>query len=95
MREFYVYILTNPAHTVLYTGVTNDLLRRVQEHRAKKIEGFTKKYNLKKLVYFDVCEGPTTAIEAEKRIKGWKRNKKEALINSLNPEWKDLYDELS
>ncbi|MFA6522201.1 MAG: GIY-YIG nuclease family protein [Patescibacteria group bacterium] len=95
MREFFVYILTNPAHTVLYTGVTNSLFRRIQEHKAKKIPGFTQKYNVTKLVYFDSCGNPTTAIEEEKRIKGWKRQKKIELINSQNPDWKDLFEELS
>ena len=75
---------------MLYTGVTNNLKRRIEEHKSKMISGFTKKYNLTKLVYFYEFKDPTDAISAEKKIKGWLRIKKIKLVESLNPEWKDL-----
>ncbi len=93
-RQFYIYIMTNKRNTVLYTGVTNDLLRRVFEHREKLVEGFTKKYNIAKLVYYEVFIDAESAILREKQIKGGSRAKKIALVNSMNSEWKDLYDEL-
>ena len=93
-RNDCVYILTNANHTVLYTGVTNNLQRRVLEHRAGKGSVFTKKYNLTKLVYFECGNEINTAIFREKQIKAGSRKKKEGLIDSLNPEWKDLFDEL-
>ncbi|MGQ3890883.1 GIY-YIG nuclease family protein [Legionella sp. CNM-4043-24] len=89
--ESYVYLLANKHHNVLYTGVTNDLIRRVYEHKNKLVAGFTQKYNVDRLVYFEVCSGIVVAIEREKQIKGWSRKKKHDLINSLNPEWNDLY----
>jgi len=82
--------MTNRKNGVLYTGVTNNLERRVYEHKQKKIPGFTKKYNLTKLVYFDCTTDVHEAIAAEKQIKGWLRRKKIALIESTNPEWNDL-----
>lgn len=92
-RTFAVYILTNEAHTTLYVGVTNDLVRRMEEHRLKSDpKSFTAKYNLTKLVYFDITESPSDAIEMEKRIKGWSRAKKDALIAERNPKWEDLRD---
>lgn len=91
MKHYYVYILTNKTNKVLYTGVTNNLLRRSYEHRNKMIKGFTEKYNISKLVYCESFDNPNEAIAAEKRIKGWLRKKKIALIDSKNPEWKDLY----
>ncbi|MCC5791391.1 MAG: GIY-YIG nuclease family protein [Legionellaceae bacterium] len=75
----------------LYTGVTNDLIRRVYEHKNKLVAGFTQKYNVERLVYFEVCSGIVFAIEREKQIKGGARKKKHALINTLNPQWDDLY----
>jgi len=90
MHNYYVYIMTNKKHGVLYTGVTNDLKRRVYEHQKKLIHGFTSKYNLTKLVYFDQTTDVTAAIAREKQIKGWLRIKKIALIESMNPEWQDL-----
>jgi putative endonuclease len=81
--------LTNKSKT-LYTGITNDLNRRVYEHKNKLIEGFTKKYNISKLVYFEMFNNPDDAIKREKQIKGWLRKKKIDLIESTNPEWKDL-----
>src|SRR3970282_1346925 len=88
-----VYILTNWKHTVLYTGVTNNLYRRMQEHREKKGGKFTGKYNLNKLVYLEAPERIEDAIRREKQIKGGSREKKIDLITSFNPEWNDLYDE--
>lgn len=75
----------------MYTGVTNDLIRRVYEHKNKLVAGFTQKYNVDRLVYFEICSGIVVAIDREKQIKGWSRKKKHDLINSLNPEWNDLY----
>ncbi|MBI2049581.1 GIY-YIG nuclease family protein [Candidatus Roizmanbacteria bacterium] len=91
MKHYHVYILTNKTNKVLYTGVTNDLLRRMYEHRAKLIDGFTKKYNLNKLVYFEEFTNINEAIAAEKKIKGWLRIKKIKLIESKNPKWTDLF----
>ncbi len=93
-RCYFVYIMTNKMHTVLYTGVTNDLKRRVWEHKEKLVEGFTKKYAVDKLIYYEVTEDVTSAIAREKQIKSWKRNRKEELIASLNPGWSELYDRL-
>jgi putative endonuclease len=89
MAQYYVYIMTNPART-LYTGVTNDLERRVFEHRERLVEGFTKRYGLTTLVYYEASSDVRSAIEREKQIKGWLRRKKVALIESVNPEWMDL-----
>ena len=91
---YYVYLLTNKHNTVLYTGVTNDLRRRIYEHKNQLIEGFTKRYNINKLVYFEYTTDVKTAIEREKQIKGWTRKKKNDLIEIMNPEWKDLYPDL-
>ena len=89
MKRYYVYIMTSPSR-VLYTGVTNDLVRRVHEHKAGEIPGFTQKYRLKSLVYYDECSDVRAAIEREKQIKGWTRAKKIALVDSTNPQWLDL-----
>ena len=89
MRDYFVYILTNQSGT-LYTGVTNDLKRRVYEHKHKLIKGFTKKYNITRLVYYEVIAGVRDAIRREKQIKSWGRRKKLALIQSMNPKWRDL-----
>ena len=91
MAEYYVYIMTNPART-LYTGITNDLQRRVHEHKQKTVEGFTKRYNLTTLAYHEATTDVHSAIRREKQIKGWVRRKKAALIESVNPEWRDLAD---
>ena len=90
----YIYILTNKRNGTLYTGVTNDLLRRVSEHKEGKIDGFCKKYKLNRLVYFDACNSIVEAIASEKRIKRWHRKWKLELIEKLNPNWKDLSDDL-
>jgi putative endonuclease len=87
--SYFVYILTNKSET-LYTGVTNNLERRVFEHKNHLIEGFTKKYKITKLVYFEETNDIRVAIEREKQIKGWNRKKKIALIESMNPDWQDL-----
>ena len=87
---YYVYILTNKNHTVLYTGVTGDIEKRIYEHINKIVEGFTKKYNADKLVYYESFNNVIDAIEAEKTIKGWKRYKKINLIENVNPTWDDL-----
>ena len=89
MKQYYVYIMTNRSRT-LYVGVTNDLVRRVYEHKNKMVDGFTKKYHLTILVYHEETGEIQSAIEQEKQIKGWLRNKKIALIESVNPQWKDL-----
>ena len=88
-KNYYVYILTNKSNT-LYTGVTNDLFRRLYEHKNKLIPGFTKKYNIDKLIYYEVFDDPETAIRREKEIKGWTRRKKIKLIKKVNPEFKEL-----
>ena len=90
MRQYYVYILTNRKQGVLYTGVTNNLERRIYEHKNKLISDFTSKYNLTILVYFEATIDVSAAIAREKQIKGWLRKKKIALIESQNPDWKDL-----
>jgi putative endonuclease len=89
MDPYYVYMMTNHSGT-LYIGVTNDLRRRVWEHKQQLIEGFTKRYNIRRLVYYEETPDVTAAIAREKQIKGWLRKKKIALIESLNPGWKDL-----
>ena len=91
---YYVYIITNKTNSVLYTGVTNNLIRRIYEHKNKMVEGFTKKYNVSKLVYFEESQNVKSAIQREKSIKNLLRVKKEELINSINPEWKDLYNDI-
>ena len=92
--EAFVYIMTNKYNTVLYTGVTNDLLRRVTEHKKNLGKTFAGRYLTNKLVYYEMTERIIDAIEREKQIKGGSREKKVELINTINPEWKDLYDEI-
>lgn len=87
---YYVYIMSNYNNKVLYTGITNNLERRVYEHKNKIFKGFTSKYNINKLLYFDYTEDVISAISREKQIKGWSRQKKNELIESTNPQWKDL-----
>lgn len=91
---FYIYAMTNIRNNVLYIGVTNDLKRRVFEHKNELVEGFTKRYNIHKLVYYEIYADAYTAISREKQLKRWKREKKNALINSKNPSWEDLYEKL-
>ncbi len=93
-RSGYVYLLTNRTNSVLYTGVTSDLKKRVYEHKNKLVDGFTKKYKVTKLVYCEVFDAIEEAIMREKQIKAGSRAKKLRLIASMNPEFKDLYDEI-
>lgn len=93
-KQYYVYIMANDTNTVTYTGVTNDLYRRICEHKNKLVEGFTKRYNIDKLVYFEIGADIESVIMREKQIKSWKRKLKLALINTMNPEWHDLSGEL-
>ena len=92
-RQYCVYIITNKHNTVLYTGITNDLKRRVYEHK-KLVDGFTKKYNITKLVYYEVFDDAENAILREKQVKAGSRQKKIDLIRSINREWRDLYEEI-
>jgi len=93
-RNYYVYIITNPNNSVLYTGVTNDISRRIQEHQDKLAERFTKKYNCIKLVYVEVFSTAYDAISREKQIKAGSRNKKMLLVAQENPTWRDISSEL-
>jgi len=93
-KQYYVYIMTNRNNTVLYTGVTNNLIRRIYEHKEKLVDGFAKKYNITKLVYYEVFEDIENAIYREKQIKAGSRQKKIDLINQMNRVWRDLYGEL-
>ncbi len=93
-KRGYVYILTNISNRVLYAGVTSDLVKRIYEHRNKLVEGFTKKYNVYKLIHYEIFEDMENAITREKQIKGWKRDKKIALIEKVNPKWNDLYNSI-
>jgi len=95
MKLAYVYILTNNQNKVLYTGVTSNLIRRIAEHKEGLVKGFTRKYNAKKLVYFEVLEDIRKAIIREKQIKAGRRAKKLEMIESVNPNWDDLYETLS
>ena len=90
MKMYYVYMITNWKNEVLYTGVTNDLARRINEHREKKTPGFASRYNVYKLVFFESNTDINAAIAREKEIKGWVRRKKNALIETTNPDWNDL-----
>ena len=90
-KQFYVYILANKKNGTLYVGVTNDLIRRVSEHKSKLIKGFTSKYDVDKLVYYEVYDNSYNAISREKQIKGGSRNKKIELIEKDNKNWNDLY----
>jgi len=93
-KTYYIYILASGRNGTLYIGVTSDLARRVWEHKQKFVEGFTKKYDVNKLVYFETCHDPLTAIHREKRLKKYSRKWKLNLIEAMNPEWKDFYEEL-
>ena len=91
-KQYCVYIMTNFTHTVLYTGVTSKLMERVQQHKLNILEGFTEKYNVTKLMYYEVFDTAKGAITREKQIKAGSRKKKEELINKMNPKWEDLSD---
>ena len=94
LEYYYVYIIINSHNTVLYTGVTSNLIARVFHHKNKSASSFSSKYNLDKLVYYEVFEDVNSAITREKQIKGGSRNKKIDLINKFNPSWKDLYNSI-
>ena len=93
MNSYYVYILTNWKGNVMYIGVTNDLERRLYEHKHELVEGFTKRYHVHKLVYYEETSDVRAAIEREKQLKNWARAKKNALVETMNPMWKDLSEE--
>ncbi|WP_111309488.1 GIY-YIG nuclease family protein [Confluentibacter sediminis] len=92
MKKSFVYFMTNKNNTVIYVGVTSDLLKRVYQHKTKAYKGFTDRYNCNKLIYFEEFDDINKAIAREKQIKGGNRKRKEDLINFVNPEWKDLSD---
>ena len=94
MRQFYVYILASRPGGAIYIGVTNDVVRRVYEHENKLVKGFTERYGIDKLVYFEVYDSPTAAIQREKNMKHWPRAWKTRLIAQSNPTWRDLYEEI-
>lgn len=93
-QQYFIYILTNTHNTTLYIGVTNDLVRRVYEHRNKIVKGFSFTYNLTKLVYYEIIPDISQAIIREKQLKGGSRQKKKDLVDAFNPEWIDLYDKI-
>ncbi len=93
-KQYYVYIMTNKNNTVFYTGVTNDLKKRVFEHKKKLTDGFTKKYNIDKLMYYEIFDDVYNAISREKQIKAGSRHRKMMLIDNKNKQWKDLYEDL-
>ena len=98
MKNYYVYIMTSPSGT-LYTGMNSNLVRRVYEHKQRLVDGFTKKYNVTRLAYYEQTSDVQTALAREKEMKKWRRSKKIALIKSINPKWQDLsagwYDEVN
>lgn len=93
MNTYYVYILTNWNNRVMYIGVTNNLQRRLQQHKHGVYEGFTKKYRVHKLVYYETASDVKAAIQREKQLKGWRRERKNSLVESVNPHWLDLSSE--
>jgi len=93
-KQYYVYIMTNKNNTVIYTGITNNLKKRIYEHKEKIIRSFTSRYNINKLVYYEIFEDIYNAISREKQIKSGSRRKKIDLVNNFNPQWKDLYNEI-
>jgi len=93
--NYYIYIITNKTKSVLYIGVTNNLQRRVYEHKNRVIPGFTSKYKIDKLIYFEHFDNINDAIKREKQLKKWNRSWKEDLINKENPDWEDLYTKIS
>jgi len=93
-KLYFVYILSNKSNNVTYIGITNNLARRVYEHKNKMVEGFTSKYNVDKLIYYEEYKETQYALNREKQLKGWTKVKKANLINKLNPEWKDLYNQI-
>ena len=95
MGEFFVYIMASKRNGTLYVGMTNDLVRRVYEHKSDLVAGFTKRHRVHQLVYFEQYDQPQIAIEREKQIKGWKRQWKMRLIETTNPQWDDLYEDIA
>jgi putative endonuclease len=95
MKNFYVYILCSKRNGTLYTGVTSDLVKRIWEHKNNLVDGFTKKYNVHRLVWYEMHESAESAITREKQIKKWKRAWKLKLIEQFNPDWTDLYESIS
>jgi len=95
VKQYYVYMMASKRNGTLYVGVTNDLIRRVYEHRHGLVQGFTKKYGVTRLVYYEVLDDPHEAITREKRIKKWRREWKVNLIKESNAQWRDLYDEIA
>ncbi|MFA6989840.1 MAG: GIY-YIG nuclease family protein [Candidatus Gastranaerophilaceae bacterium] len=93
-KQYYIYIMTNFENGTLYTGVTDNLIRRIYEHKNKLVDGFTKKYDLNKLVYYEIFDTAEIAILREKQIKGGSRKKKLELINNFNKSWEDLYENI-
>ena len=93
-KQYYVYLICNKNNTTIYTGITSDLKRRIWEHKNKTTKGFSSKYNLYKLLYYEIYQDPENAIIREKQIKSGSREKKIELIESMNPKWVDLYDNL-
>jgi putative endonuclease len=89
-NNYYVYILTNPSHGSLYIGFTSNLAHRIEQHRSRSVPGFTSKYNLQDLLYFEETSDVHAALAREKQLKGWRRSKKEWLVNQMNPDWEDL-----
>ena len=94
-KRFFVYILASKKNGALYTGVTSSLVQRVWQHKNKEVEGFTQKYDVDRLVYYEIHEDSMEAITREKQLKKWKRAWKVRLIEEKNPEWRDLYDEIT
>ncbi|MBL7479823.1 GIY-YIG nuclease family protein [Legionella bononiensis] len=92
--QSYVYFVANTHNNVLYVGVTNDLIRRIYEHKHKLVKGFSQKYNVDRLIYYEAFDTIVLAIDREKQIKGWSRIKKDNLVNAFNSEWKDLYQSI-
>ena len=92
--ESFIYLVANKHNNVLYVGVTKDLIRRIYEHKNKLVKGFTQKYNVDRLVYYEIFPNIMLAITREKQIKGWSRKKKDDLISTMNPDWNDLYQNL-
>jgi len=93
-KQFYVYILTNKPYGVFYVGVTSNPVKRIYEHKSEVVEGFSKRYKVKTLVYYEIFEDAENAIKREKRLKRWSRKWKIEAINAFNPEWKDLYEDI-
>jgi putative endonuclease len=93
-KQYYVYILAKARNSTFYVGITSDLLKRISEHKNKVADGFTKKYNITNLVYYEIFNDPENAIAREKRLKKWNRTWKMRVIEEMNPDWKDLYEDI-